>query len=357
MAIVGASKSELLEWINSYFNLNYSKIEACGNGVPYVLIFNALYPNTINIQRLIQNPQTEFQIQNNFKLLQHGFNKVGISREVNVERLMKCRLQDNLEFLQWFGKLWCEFNKDFTFASLSNRPTSRHSLVSSTSRSRSRQSSASSRPSISASGSTQTTSNTTTTSSVSSSTLKQASRISSHNTPLNSHQTNQRQPQQKQQQQQQQQQQEQILKLKKELSSLNSTLDDMINLKNGLEIERDFYFNKLRDIEIICQDIKHSKNAANISVLDLVGDLMEIMYTTEDGFLPPDQELTDHEFENNTYHNLSNNTTNQSTLLDNQKINNASTPEKDLSIDNTRFSILNDHIDHSKVELFDDETF
>lgn len=353
MAIVGASKSELLEWINSYFNLNYSKIESCGNGVPYVLIFNALYPNTINIQRLVQNPQTEFQIQNNFKLLQHGFNKVGISREVNVERLMKCRLQDNLEFLQWFGKLWCDHNKDFTFASSSNRTSSRPSLVSSTSRSRSRQSSASSRPSLSASGSLQAASNTAATSSVSSSTLKQSSRVGSYNTPINSHHNIQRQ----QQQQQQQATNEQINKLKKELSSLNSTLDDMINLKNGLEIERDFYFNKLRDIEIICQDIKHSKNAANVSVLDLVNDLMEIMYTTEDGFLPPDQELTDHELESNTYHNLPNNTANQSTLLENPQINNASTPEKDLSIDNTRFSILNDHPSHSKVELFDDETF
>lgn len=63
----------------------------------------------------------------------------------------------------------------------------------------------------------------------------------------------------------------------------------MTTFKDGLEIERNFYFNKLRDIEILCQDIQTSGNAASVSTMTLVNDIMEIMYQTEDGFLLPEQ--------------------------------------------------------------------
>ena len=42
--------------------------------------------------------------------------------------------------------------------------------------------------------------------------------------------------------------------------------------KEGLEKERDFYFNKLREIEIICQD--HD-------ALGHVKEIMDVLYATE----------------------------------------------------------------------------
>lgn len=50
---------------------------------------------------------------------------------------------------------------------------------------------------------------------------------------------------------------------------------DMKLTIDGLEKERDFYFGKLRDIELICQE---SENDSNNPVL---GKIIDILYATE----------------------------------------------------------------------------
>ena len=40
----------------------------------------------------------------------------------------------------------------------------------------------------------------------------------------------------------------------------------------GLETERDFYFAKLRDIELLCQDVEESP---------LVASILDVMYATQ----------------------------------------------------------------------------
>lgn len=51
----------------------------------------------------------------------------------------------------------------------------------------------------------------------------------------------------------------------------------------GLEKERDFYFGKLRDIEIFCQE---QEGADTNPVIQRV---LEILYATEDGFAAPEE--------------------------------------------------------------------
>ena len=50
---------------------------------------------------------------------------------------------------------------------------------------------------------------------------------------------------------------------------------------SGVEKERDFYFTKLRKIEILCQD---NEQEARMDV----AKVFEILYETEDGFAPPE---------------------------------------------------------------------
>ncbi|CAD7014802.1 unnamed protein product [Ceratitis capitata] len=64
--------------------------------------------------------------------------------------------------------------------------------------------------------------------------------------------------------------------------SPTQVMDMRLNLE-GLEKERDFYFSKLRDIEILCQE------AAEGDPHPLIQKILDIMYATEDGFAPPDE--------------------------------------------------------------------
>ncbi|XP_036080290.1 microtubule-associated protein RP/EB family member 3 isoform X2 [Rousettus aegyptiacus] len=76
----------------------------------------------------------------------------------------------------------------------------------------------------------------------------------------------------------------QILELNQQLLDLKLTVD-------GLEKERDFYFSKLRDIELICQE-HESENSPVIS------GIIGILYATEEGFAPPeDDEIEEHQQE------------------------------------------------------------
>ncbi|XP_031365047.1 microtubule-associated protein RP/EB family member 1 isoform X4 [Apis dorsata] len=51
----------------------------------------------------------------------------------------------------------------------------------------------------------------------------------------------------------------------------------------GLEKERDFYFGKLRDIEVMCQDCDNGDPPP------IVQKILEVLYATEEGFAPPEE--------------------------------------------------------------------
>lgn len=55
----------------------------------------------------------------------------------------------------------------------------------------------------------------------------------------------------------------------------------------GLERERDFYFNKLRDIEVLLQQEVEMKPELEQDPGSLIGRLQAILYSTEDGFEIP----------------------------------------------------------------------
>lgn len=52
------------------------------------------------------NATAEYAYLENFKILSNTFRKHAIDRPLHTEQLVKCKMQDNLEFLQWTKRYW-----------------------------------------------------------------------------------------------------------------------------------------------------------------------------------------------------------------------------------------------------------
>ena len=53
------------------------------------------------MSKLNWTAKQDYEFLNNYKVLQDAFKKNHISKPIPVERLVKCKMQDNLEWLQW----------------------------------------------------------------------------------------------------------------------------------------------------------------------------------------------------------------------------------------------------------------
>lgn len=58
------------------------------------------------MNRVKFNAHTEYAYLENFKILSAAFRKHNVDRPIPVEQLVKCKMQDNLEFLQWSKRYW-----------------------------------------------------------------------------------------------------------------------------------------------------------------------------------------------------------------------------------------------------------
>lgn len=248
---MGESRQELVAWLNNLLSLNITKVEQCGTGAALCQVFDSIYQD-IPMSKVKFNVNTEYAYLQNFKILQNCFTRHGIERPINVELLIKCKMQDNLEFLQWTKRFWDQNYPGGEYDAVSRRRASGAPI------------------------------------SVSSNTPKATSMASRRGaTP-----TAVGRP----------------TKGNIGISALqqeNAALKDTVQ---GLERERDFYFSKLRDIEILVQqadedeayadkDKEDEANGEKDKVDGLIQQIQTILYSTEDGFeIPSDAEgVDDHE--------------------------------------------------------------
>ena len=103
---IDLSRGELLSWLNDLLQTSLTKIEQLGTGAVYCQLVDVLYPRQLPMGKVNWRAKFDYEYVSNFKLLQQTFNKLGILKHIEVERLIKCKYQDNLEFLQWFRKLF-----------------------------------------------------------------------------------------------------------------------------------------------------------------------------------------------------------------------------------------------------------
>lgn len=237
------SRHDLLCWINDSLVTNYSKIEEMCSGAAYCQLMDMLFENCVPVKKVKFQAKLEHEYIGNWKLLQTGFKKVGIDKIVSVDKLIKGKFQDNFEFCQWFKKFFDANYGGHEYDALAVRggvqPVSDSKKAPSAARS------------MNAAPKKTTTAPPKKVAPVRSAggmkpSPKPASKVN----------------------------QAEVDNLTVELGELKTNMD-------GLEKERDFYFGKLRDIEVICQE---ADNAA----LPLSERVLQVLYATEEGFTAPD---------------------------------------------------------------------
>ncbi|CAH2089611.1 unnamed protein product [Euphydryas editha] len=100
------SRHDMLAWVNDCLQSNFAKIEELCTGAAYCQFMDMLFPGSVPMKRIKFKTNLEHEYIQNFKILQAAFKKMSVDKVIPVDKLIKGRFQDNFEFLQWFKKFF-----------------------------------------------------------------------------------------------------------------------------------------------------------------------------------------------------------------------------------------------------------
>jgi len=260
------SRHGMLGWVNSCLESNFTKIEELCSGAAYCQFMDMLFPASVPLKKIKYQTKLEHEFIQNFKLLQAAFKKMEVEKIIPVDKLVKGRFQDNFEFVQWFKKFFDANYKGDPYDALEARggvplgnsavagkpmhkvaPPVTSQIIRA-------------KPVASAAATPRSTTSNNSNNGAGTGMVKPK--------PARSTVTNNGR----------QDNSSQIEELSAQLAETKLSLE-------GLEKERDFYFGKLRDIEVFCQEQELSEET--MAALQRV---LDILYATEvgDGFAAPE---------------------------------------------------------------------
>ncbi|CAG9821158.1 unnamed protein product, partial [Phaedon cochleariae] len=246
------SRHDMLAWVNECLQSSFGKIEELCTGAAYCQFMDMLFPGSVQLKRVKFRTNLEHEYIQNFKLLQSSFKKMTVDKIVPIDKLVKGRFQDNFEFLQWFKKFFDANYRGTEYDAAAarggepmghggaNAPKG-HSMLAR-------------RPVP-----------------VEAPTPAKAKPIGRAMPKVNSVRPT---PTAKPSQNRMAGDTGKVEELANQVAEFKLTID-------GLEKERDFYFGKLRDIEVMCQESEDGN--------PIIQRIVDVLYATEEGFAPPDE--------------------------------------------------------------------
>ncbi|OIW18491.1 hypothetical protein TanjilG_13243 [Lupinus angustifolius] len=222
-------RNEILSWINERLRLNLSRIEEAASGAVQCQLMDMTYPGVVPMHKVNFDAKTEYDMIQNYKVLQEVFNKLKIDKHIEVSRLVKGRPLDNLELLQWL-KRYCDsvnggiINENYNPVERRDRGGKDRNLKGSLRSSK-----------------TNITNNTGSGNTISSNRTSGAKQFRSSGAAGGANSS-------------------------AEIQALSKEITELKLANDVLEKERDFYFGKLRDIEILCQTPELEDTPASIAI-------------------------------------------------------------------------------------------
>ena len=95
------SRNEILSFLNTLLDLNLAKIEQTASGAVACQVIEYIFPNSIAMSKVNWAAKGSHEYVANYKLLQGAFSKNNIQKYIDVDKLIRGKYQDNLEFCQW----------------------------------------------------------------------------------------------------------------------------------------------------------------------------------------------------------------------------------------------------------------
>merc|ERR1719431_1914816 len=211
-----------------------------------------LFPGTVPLKRVKYNSKLEHEYITNFKILQASFKKMNVDQIIEVDKLTKQKFQDNFEFLQWFKKFFDANYSGGDYDAFEARGGAQMGNGGARAPVGTRSTGGAPRPSP----------------------VKPPSARNGVSSRPTGPKTSTRSPQNPVSN-----------GSAAQIDDRTLQVEEMRLTVEGLERERDFYFGKLRDIEVIVGQF-----AENDADKDMAQKLLDILYATEDGFAIPDDE-------------------------------------------------------------------
>ncbi|KAJ3013708.1 UNVERIFIED_CONTAM: hypothetical protein HDU68_000575 [Siphonaria sp. JEL0065] len=257
------SRTELLAWANDLSQLGLTKIEQCGSGIVQCVIMDSIYRD-VPLKKVKFNAKHEYEYIANFKVLQSVFDKHRIENNIPIEHFhyYLCIIVTSLSH-----------DQGGDYDALARRAVSPTASTANLARV--------SGPTKGSANSIQTgMKKTLSTTSVTSPAPKNArTTISTTRSPVNNTTTTSMPSAGKRNQELEEQYQRNLDEMSQQTMELKLTVEQV-------EKEREFYFTKLREIELFVQE--QVENLGVLETAEVLEQIQAIMYKTEEGFEIPD---------------------------------------------------------------------
>ena len=99
-------RKEIVDWVNETLQLSLTKVEQTASGAVACQLLDRIYPGKVPLSKVNWDAKLDYEFLGNYKVLQNAFTKLKIDKQLPVEKLVRAKYQDNLEFMQWFKRFY-----------------------------------------------------------------------------------------------------------------------------------------------------------------------------------------------------------------------------------------------------------